>query len=260
VRHAEFRDQLEGALREVGLFLLGRRVELIDLEDGSRRWNGHVHRTAPANAEPFHVFAAIEWEWSPVDAARAYTCEEDLLTELLGERARIPRTARRWIRLDLSFHATLPYGSTTTIPEPHVLGGWTAAVVKRADAAFTRVQEKGGRVVAVLGGHGDLTLQAQCSPDGVVSLSAVEISGFRMVPVPRVWDDPARRDAEADPSRELVRLARAFKTALDGWTDDISALATWIRYSPPPPGAQPVSPRFADPGDDDDEPGPETMH
>jgi len=223
-----------------------------------RRWRVRVHRTTPINAEPFEVFAAIEFEWSPVDAARAYTCEEDLLTEIVGRRARLPRTERRWTRVDLSLHATLPYGSTTAIPGPQVLAGWTATVVEFADAAFTHVEERRGRVVAVLGGHGDLEVQARCSPDGLVSLSAVTISGFRMVRVPRVWDSPERRAAEADSNRELGRLARTFKTALDAWTESVSALATWIRYSPPPPDAKPVEPWFDNEPDDDG--GPETMH
>jgi hypothetical protein len=262
VRYAEFRDQLEGALREEGLFFAGddRRVEMIDLEDTVRHWKVHVHRTTPANAEPFHVFAAIEFDWSPVDAARAYTCEEDLLTELVGRRRRSPRTERRWTRVDLSLHASLPYGSTTSIPERNAFGGWTAAVVEKADAAFTHVEEKGGRVVAVLGGHGDLEVQMHCSPDGLVSLSAVAISGFRMVRVPRVWDTPERRAAEADPRRELSRLARTFKKALNNWTEDICALATWIRYSPPPPGTKPTEPWFDDEAEEEDDGGPETTH
>ena len=131
MRYAEFRDQLEDALREEGLFSAGadRRVETIDLNDTVRHWKLHLHRTTPAAAEPFHVFGVIEFDWSPVDAARAFTCEEDLLTELMGRRSRTP------------------------IPERPALGGWTAAVVEKADAAFTHVEEQGGRVVAVLGGH-----------------------------------------------------------------------------------------------------------
>jgi hypothetical protein len=65
VQYAEFRDQLEGALRQESLFVPGadRRMELINLEDSVRRWKVHVHRATPANTEPFHVFAAIEFEW-----------------------------------------------------------------------------------------------------------------------------------------------------------------------------------------------------
>ena len=79
-----------------------------------------------------------------------------------------------------------------------------------------------------------------------------------MVRVPRVLDSPERRAAEADSNRELGRLARLFKTALDAWTESVSGLATWIRYSPPPPDAKPVEPFFDDEPDDDG--GPETMH
>jgi hypothetical protein len=84
--------------------------------------------------------------------------------------------------------------------------GWTASVVEKADAAFSHVEEKSGRVVAVLGGHGDLEVQTHCSPDGLVSLSAVAISGFRMVRVPRAWDSPERRATETDPRSDLYAI------------------------------------------------------
>jgi hypothetical protein len=157
VRYAEFRDRLEDALQEAGLFFheADSRVETIDLADTVRSWKVSVWRVAPRSAEPFHVSAVIGFEWGPVDAARAYTCEEDLLTELVGRRRRPLRTERRWTRIDLSLHASLPYGSTTSMPEPHVFGAWTAAVVEQANAALTDVEEKKGRIVAVLGGHGD---------------------------------------------------------------------------------------------------------
>jgi hypothetical protein len=262
VRYAQFRDRLESALQEAGLFFhdADRRVETIDLVDTVRSWKVYVCRVAPQSAEPFHVSAEIGFEWSPVDAARAYTCEEDLLTELVGRRRRPIRTERRWTRIDLSLHAGLPYGSMTSMPESHVLGAWTASVVEKADAAFNEIEQKKGRIVAVLGGHRDLEVQTHRKPDGVVSLTAVAISGFRTVRVPRVWDNPDRRAAERDPRDELGRLARRFKTALDEWTKSVSELATWIRYSPPPPGAKPVEPWFDDQSEDDDDGGPETTH
>ena len=146
------------------------------------------------------------------------------------------------------------------MPEPHVFGAWTVAVVHTADAVFTDIEEKNGRIVAVLGGHGDLDVRTHVGADGLVSLTAVAISGFRLVRVPRVWDSPERREAEGDSRDELSRLARRFKTAFDEWTKRISELATWIRYSPPPPGAKPVEPWFDDQSNDDDDGGPETTH
>lgn len=262
MRYAEFRDRLEDALHEAGIFFhrADRRVETIELADSVRRWEAPVWREAPPSADPFQLSAVIGFEWGPVNAARAYTCEEDLLTELVGRRRRPIRTERRWTRVDLSLHASLPYGSTTPMPEPHVFGAWTATALEKADIAFTDIEEKSGRIVAVLGGHGDLEVHAHCHADGLVSLTAVAISGFRMVRVPRVWDSPERRDAERDARAELGRLARRITTALDEWTKSISALATWIRYSPPPPGAKPVEPWFDDQFEDDDDGGPETTH
>lgn len=262
MRYAEFRDRLEDALQGAGLFFQNadRRVETIDLAHTARSWKVHVFGAALPSADPFHVSAEIGFEWSPVDAARAYTTEEDLLTELVGRRRRPIRTERRWTRIDLSLHASLPYGSTTSMPDSRVLGSWTASVGEKADAAFTDIQEKKGRVVAVLGGHGDVEVHAHCKPDGVISLTAVAISGFRLARVPRVWDDPERREAERDLSADLGGLARRFKTALDEWTRSVSELATWIRYSPPPPEAKPAEPWVEDQSEDENDSGPETTH
>ena len=206
MRYAEFRDRLEGALQAAGLFFQGadRRVETIDLAHTTRSWKVHLFGAAVPSADPFHVSAEIGFEWSPADAARAYTTEEDLLTELVGRRRRPIRTERRWTRIDLSLRASLPYGSMTSMPESRVLASWTGSVTEKADAAFTDIEEKRGRVVAVLGGRGDVEVHAHCKPDGVVSLTAVAIAGFRLVCVPRVWDDPERREAERGSVPTLV--------------------------------------------------------
>ena len=108
------------------------------------------------------------------------------------------------------------------MPEPHLFGAWTASVVETADAVFTDTEQKKGRIAAVLGGHGDLEVQAHRKPDGVVFLKSLAISGFLTIRVPRVWDDSERRVAERDPRDELGRLARRFKTAtaLDEWSEE----------------------------------------
>src|SRR2546427_10618484 len=98
VRSAEFRDRLEGALQEAGLLVhdADRRVETIELADTVRRRRVYIIRAASRSTEPFRVSAEIGFDWSPVDAARAYTSEEDLLTELIGRRRLATRTQRRW--------------------------------------------------------------------------------------------------------------------------------------------------------------------
>lgn len=262
MRYAEFRDELEDALQEAGLFLhsVDRPVETIELANTVRRWKVCIYRTAPRSAEPFHVSAEVSFYWTPFDAARAFTREEDLLIELFGRRKRPARTERRWTRVDLSLQASLPYGSTTPMPEVRVFGAWTASIEENVHGAFNEIEERNGRTVAVLGGSGDLQVQVHSKPDGILSLNSVAISGFRTVRLPRVWDDPERRNAERSPQIELGKMARTFKCTFDEWTKSVSELATWIRYSPPPHGAKPIEPWFDDQSEDDDDEGPETIH
>lgn len=261
MRYAEFRDQLEDALQEAGLCFhsVDRPVEAIEIANTVWRWKAYIYRTAPRSAEPFHISAEVSFDWSPFDAARAFTREEDLLTELFGRRKRPARTERRWKRVDLSLHASLPYGSTTPMPEGRVFGAWTASIEENVHAAFDEIEERNGRIAAVLGASGALEVQVHSKPDGILSLNSVAISGFRIVHLPRVWDDPERRGAEMSSQAELGRMARTFKATFDEWTKSVSELATWIRYSPPPPGAKPIEPWFDDQSEDDDG-GPETIH
>ncbi len=54
---------------------------------------------------------------------------------------------------------------------------------------------------------------------------------------------------------DLADTARRWKVY-----KNVSELATWIRYSPPPPGAKLTEPWFEDQSEDDDDGGPETIH
>ena len=239
MRYDEFRDQLQDALRDAGLFLPHpyNPTETIDLSGTRRRWRLYVIRSSPPSAEPFHVSAKIAFHWSPFDAARSYTCEEDLLTELLGRTRRPINTARRFTRVDLELRAGLPYGSTTAIPSSQILGAWTVSVSQKLNKLLTERKERQGRLVSVLGSLGEVEVKARCDEGGVLSLAGVTVAGFRLVRVPRVWDDPDRREAEKGAARELARLAQRFKNAEDEWTAGVTELARWIRYAPPPPGA-----------------------
>ena len=170
MRYDEFRDHLEAALQRNSLHLHGlQRVETVELASTERHWRVYVHGAASPSTEPFDVSAEIGFAWSPFDAARSYAREEDLLTELIGREKRLPRTERRWKRVDLCLHATLPYGSTTAMPEPQLFGAWTTSILEKIHGAFAEVEEKEGRIVAVLGAHEDVDVQAHYQPDGVVS-------------------------------------------------------------------------------------------
>ena len=68
------------------------------------------------DAEPFFVTATLSWTWSALHTARARTCEEDVLVEMLGRGREDARTEKPWIRLDIKFKASLPWGNPMPMP------------------------------------------------------------------------------------------------------------------------------------------------
>jgi len=258
MRYDEFRDQLRDALHDAGLLLgIERPSETVDLACMDRRWEVQIWRGERKGTEPFDVLAEISFRWTALNAARGHTCEEDVLMEMLGRRSRAPKTQRRWVRVDLGLHASLPYGSTARVPEPQLLSSWTAAMGQSLDKLLTDIQERQGKIVAVTGGRENVKIKAQCTAQGELSLTGVSVSAFQVVRVPRAWDDPDRRDAEKSIGKELARLALRFKMALQEWTSKVGELGNWVRYSPPPPEAKPLEPWFED---EEEEGGPKTIH
>jgi hypothetical protein len=253
MRYDEFRERFQDALREARIFSphLHRPAETLDTSQMSRRWEIYLHRSTSQNSEPFHISTKVSFDWDAVNAARAATCEEDLLTELIGRKQRYPKTQQPWTRVDIALYATLPYGSTAPMPDSLLFGPWTSSVGKKLDKLLAKSKERKGQIVAVTGGGSEVVVEACSSPDGTLFLRGVSVSGFSLIRIPRVWDDPVRRSAEKDIDEELTQLAGRFEAAINEWTRGILQLASWIRYSPPPPGTRPAQPWFED-GDDEE--------
>lgn len=80
---------------------------MIDVGTMARKHAVRIGLDAPQRAEPFLTSMRLGWTWSPVDSARTYTNEEDLVAELLGrEQARGVITEPPWLRLDIELLAT----------------------------------------------------------------------------------------------------------------------------------------------------------
>ena len=175
MHYDEFRDQLKDALQDAGLFLhrIGNPIETIELSGAARRWKLGLLRSSPRNTEPFDVTAQIAFQWDPFDNARSYTCEEDLLTELLGRKKSGLKTVQRFARVDLDLRAGLPYGSTATIPDPKLFGAWTESVSLKLDKLFAERRERAGRLTAILGYLGEVRIDTRCGAGGVLSLTRI---------------------------------------------------------------------------------------
>jgi hypothetical protein len=253
MRYDEFRDRWQAALRTARLlFHYDRPEETIDLVTTGRRWRV---RPIPRDAEPFHVGAVISFRWDPFESARSYTCEEDLLAELFGRRGR-RSTQRRLLRVDIVFHATLTYGSTIPVPAPDVWLPWVAAVEEKLDNALTRKRSQKGPGSVWRGG---LEIDARTAPDGSLSLHGMSVPAYEIIVVPRIWDDPRRREREASAAQQVDALAARFRGALDAWVESVAELIGWLRHAPAPPRAKSGQRRRRRFPHDDDL-GPETTH
>ena len=253
MRYDEFRDRWQAALRTARLLSHhDRPEETIDLATTARRWRV---RPWPRPAEPFHVGTTISFRWDPFASARAYTCEEDLLTELLGRRTG-RSTQRRLLRVDITLHATLPYGSTTSMPAPDVWLPWVGSVEDKVDNALTGRRRRKG---AELRWRGDLEIKGRTALDGAFSLHAMSVPAYELIVVPRIWDDPRRREREASAAQQIDGLAGRFRGALDAWTASVGELVRWLSHAPGPRPA-PSRRRRLDPLPDDGDAGPETTH
>jgi len=258
MRYEEFRDRFETALQQAGLLNvhLAEATETIDVKSTNRLWRVWVGHTLGRDTEPFQVSGKISFRWSPSNTARSNTCEEDLLTELYDRNEHSTDTVPRLVRVDISLRATLPYGSTTPMPAPEVWRSWSDSVEVGLDDAFPRADadQENRLLPAVLGWRSDVEVESRCTEDGELLLEGVSVSAFRLVPVPRVWDDSEKREKEPDGGEHLVELAGRIKAAMDEWSGTLVELGRWIRYGPPQPEA------VEDPFDDIDDDDPETVH
>jgi hypothetical protein len=254
MRYDEFRDRWQGALRTAHVLAHhDRPEEMIDLTTTERRWR--VHPLARPT-EPFQAGATISFRWGPFNSTRSYTCEEDLLTELFGRSRAGRSTQPRLLRVDITLRAMLPYGSTTPMPAPDVWAPWVASVEETLDTALTGRRRRKGAVIAW---RGDLEIVGRSTPDGAFWFDGMSVSAFEMIVLPRIWDDPRRREREASADEQIDGLAVRFRGALDAWTASVGELVKWLRYAPGPTHG-PSRGRRNEPSPDDGDAGPETTH
>jgi hypothetical protein len=250
MRYDEFRDRLQAALRVAGLLShMDRPEETLDVNTTARHWRAHL---LPRSIEPFSAGATISFDWDPFESARSYTCEEDLHTELFG-RGSTRSTQRRLVRVDIAFHASLPYGSTTPMPAPDVWAPWVESVEAKIDSALAGAR-RGSRGEKPW--RGDLELEGRTSPTGAFCFHAMTVSAFEMIAVPRIWDDPRRREREPSAGPRIDGLAERFRAALDEWLTGVGELVRWLQHAPAPAAPR----RLRKPSGSDEDAGPETTH
>jgi hypothetical protein len=253
MRYDELRDRWQEALRAARVMSYqDRPEESIDVTSMTRKWKVYL---IPTSVEPFHTGATIGFRWDPFESARSYTCEEDLLRELLGRESR-RSTQQRLVRVDFEFRAALHYGSTTPLPAPEVWRSWVAATEGKLDGALAA---KRRRKELVPEWRGDLEIGGHTSPEGVFALQDMSVRAFEMLAIPRIWDDPGRQQRERSAGARIDDLANRLRGALDVWAASVGDLVQWF---PSEPGSRGPASRRRHPGRllYEDDGGPVTIH
>ncbi|MBL0194009.1 MAG: hypothetical protein IPQ09_07245 [Myxococcales bacterium] len=164
--------------------------------------------------------ASISFEWSALQAARAATCEEDLIAELLGDDGGV-ETERPSLRVDIKLHAGLPSGKRIPMPAATVWAKWSREALARLEKVEPLIAEDAVREtpegrLAILAWQGDPEAKITCNPLGELRLESLTVRAFQSIDLPRTWDDPAREPDEA-PHAQLRAMFERVRAALYAW-------------------------------------------
>ncbi len=175
--------------------------------------------------EPLCSTMVLGWTWSPVHAARTYTNEDDLLTELLGRKqAEHAVIEVPWLRVDIQLCAYAPYGEPIRLDGTARLQRWTTEVPRVLRPYLRDKIERSTRgIEAVHGAVGEPEAHVQCHASGELLLLGVELEAWRSVQLPRA-SDRAVEVFEGETSSQLARLAEDTGAAFAAWTKSLALL------------------------------------
>ncbi len=224
MNYDQFKAAFLQALRGSGLPPIGDvpSEERLDLRSMDRTVTVYVAPAGDSRAGPFHVSGAVSWRWDALHTARTTTTEEDFLTEVLGrEGARRADTVQPWLRVDLELRASLEVGQTLPMPSPAKWAQWHRAGLGRLQGsarlvAATELRDSASGEPAIPAWQGDPELHGTCDPRGVLRLTALMLSAFQGVALPRAWDHP-KRPRDADPDEELATMFARLRAGLAAW-------------------------------------------
>ena len=228
MRYDDFKFAFSNALAGSGLRTWTGPTERLDLGNLDRRFKAFVEPIGGQDAEPFNVTAALSWRWDALKEARTTTTEEDMLTTLFGrDDADAFKTEQPWLRVDVTLVATLPWGKPLKMPPQSVLMAWMHEVVGRLEGTEPLlpdevVEETDDGNLAILAWQGTPEVRATCAADGVLLLERVELAAWQSINLPRISDDPERRDR--GPEEQLAAFFARVRRALHVWMETLDHL------------------------------------
>lgn len=229
MRYEEFREAFMDALRDSKLRMIGLwPVETIELRSTDRKVEVYVEPIGGSDAEPFHVAATIGWTWRALNTARSVTKEEDMLTELFGRGEADEIAADQpWLRVDVEFRASLPWGQPLPMPSSAVWAAWTREVVGRLERTERLTPEdhvfpNDRGELEVLAWQGSPKAEIACSPTGGLVLEGVTIDAMQLIELPRTLDVGV--DPDEGPEAQLGAMFQRIRASLMAWMQALDHL------------------------------------
>jgi hypothetical protein len=224
----EFLAAWNRALVDSRLPRTGFNSTSLDLANLDREVKTGVEPLGGQYAGPFFVTAGLAFRWSALQTARGATIEEDVLVELLGrDGAADVGTDHPWVRVDVTFSATVPYGKPLPMPPPERWAAWSEEVTTRLtefDPVVADEEDETGEDLFAIGAwQGSPKATFACAEDGALQLESIEIEAWQAIRVPRHWDDPDREPDDL-PDAQLDRMLTRVRKALHVWTEVLDQL------------------------------------
>lgn len=228
VDYEAFRTAWTQALRESRLQALHEATETLDTRSLDRSHTIRVEPLGGQDAPPFHVTAVLSWAWDTLNTTRARTCDEDVLTEMLGrDVAGELASEKPCVRVDIKLTASAPYGKPVPLPGRSAWRQWAHETLSRLDDIEPLLPEQPHRenrmgMTEVLAWQGSPIVRTVCSADGELLLGAVELAAGQIIELPRSLDCPDVPDE--GPEEQLTQLFTRVRGALMAWTQALDHL------------------------------------
>jgi hypothetical protein len=227
LNYDDFRQVWDEALRAAGLKANALfPQEMVDLRVIDRSYRIFIPYQFPDDKHPlFYISVELSWRWDALLSARFATTEEDLLTEMFGRSRRPKRTEPPYLRVDSVLHATIPMDGYYPAPAGSAWRAWAEAVASTVAPIIPAITAGSPDGPFPLTWCGEPEIRLSCSVGGQLYLQGVSISAFRLIRLPRQWDDPERK-REPDPTIELTEFFQQVREALEAWEEALDELMT----------------------------------
>lgn len=236
--YEEFRAAFMAALRESKLPMIGLHVEeTTNARTMSRRFEVHVEPVGGSDAEPFHVAAALWWNWDALFTARTAFSEDEMLTEMFGRDGALTLLSeRRRLRIDIKFTASLRWGSALPMPPKAAWSAWVRETIGRLEdieplTPLDHVADNDDGELVVMAWQGMPKAEVACDKTGDLQLESVSVSAMQIMQFPRTPDEPY--EAPAAPEQQLREMFQRVRAALIAWMQALDHLKKTTAASTP---------------------------